>query len=352
MAYPPQSQDEIPEVEAKALNAPLPPFTAAAEFRGHYPGFTFKRGDDGLGYYSDTPPATTPLAAALAVPLAPAGQSPVAVGMNKLSDEDQRNRTSDFESTSSKRGMSAKFPEPSPLVLGIHIACHGERLAFDIPVKPIKGVSISKFNLSGYEGCALIQQQSVSIMRDKHIARSLLHGWELAPSKEKYLLTDVSPIYHVMNCIDVEGACSTITDPPNGWIPKRYTKEGEIERGIWVAYKNEVIDLFTCTSEELLEFMMQKAFVLIVNREELLQQISRYIFNNVEPGQRTQIKTEQLFNLIAFFKRYKHIETVRIYDSSCMSEPYHFPRPLPPDTGFGGKRTKRRKSKRRKSKKR
>ena len=344
--------EEFPAIELGALQAPLPPFTPSSEFRGYYPGFTFKHGDDGLGYYSDTPVAVPWVETPLVTPLAPVGSTPVSIGIHKLSEQAQTDRTSDFELTGSKHSMSKKIPPPSPLVLGIHIACHGARLPFDIPVKPVEGVSVSKFNLSGYEGCGLIPDQSVSVIRDKHIARSLLYGWELAPSKEKYLLSDASPIYHVMSCLDVEGACSTITDPPHGWIPKRYTKEGEIGRGIWVAYKDKVIDLFTCTSEELLEFMMQNDFVLLGNREEVLKQISHYIFDNIEPGERIQIKTQQLFQLIEFFRRYKNIEMTRIFDSSCMSEPFSFPRPLPPDTGFGGKRTKRRKSKRRKSRKR
>ena len=351
MAYPPQSQDEIPEVEESALNAPLPPFTAAAEFRGPYPGFTFKRGDDGLGYYSDTSP-TTPLTARLALPLAPAGEAPVAVGKGdkKIShqEEEQKNWVPDFEP--SKRVMSAKMPKPSSRVLGIHLACHGVRIIGAPPLKPLPGVSISKFNISGFRGCGIISHKYVAPMTDKHIARSLLHGWELAPSKEKYLQLTVTPIKGVPNCVDVEGSCSIITDPPNGWLPKVYTKDGEVERGIWVAYKDKVIDLFTCSPLELVSCIRQQDEPFVAQDSRLTTDILRYVLDN-NAHERFRIDTRQLFQLIEVFRALAGVDTVRIYDSSCNSDESDTS-VLPPDTGFGGKRTKRRKSKRRKSKKR
>jgi len=348
MAYPPPYHGEIPDVEAQALNAPLPPFTEAEAFRGYYPGFTFKQGDDGLGYYSDTP-ATTPLTTRLATPLAPVGPTPVAfgIGMNKLSEQDQRNGMPDFES--SKRVMSAKFPEPSPRVLGIHLASHGRRFIGAPPIFPFPGVSISKFNVSGFCGFGIVSPKSVAPMTDKHIARSLLYGWELAPSKEKYLQLTVTPLKGVPNCIDVEGSCSIITDPPNGWLPKVYTTDGEVERGIWVAYKDKIINLFTCSPLELVSCLRQQDEPFVAQDSRLTTDILRYVLDN-NAHKRSQIDTQQVFNLIEFFRAFAGVDTVRIYDSTCNSESSDTST-LPPDTGFGGKRTKRRKSKRRKSRK-
>lgn len=54
------------QTEAASAPAPNPDFSAAAEFQGSRPGFVFRSGNSGLGYYRDTPPVVMAAAPAAA----------------------------------------------------------------------------------------------------------------------------------------------------------------------------------------------------------------------------------------------------------------------------------------------
>ena len=226
------------------------------------------------------------------------------------------------------RGLGEK-PE---IKMGIYIACHGELI--ERTVRGPQNVTINKQNLGGY-GCPSFK------VRDDHIQTALLLENELVGcSLEEYqrMMKDLRD--KSGEEIDTEGACERFSSMDGSWILKKYTYDAT-KRAFIIAFQGRTMYMVTCTRPEL------EAFI----GGDLTK--DKKILDTFFAVRDTLFDTQLLFNLIYLFNKHRGVNVANILDESCNVQLKH-KRTLPRDdvflrgrdVGYGGKRTRKRKTKR------
>lgn len=299
-------------------------FIPSSTFAGERPGYVYKTGLSGNGYYLNRPPTRHP-----EIDLLPPQVQPeqLMTTMRYIPREEIAEEQHPYIHFVDLPKLPDK--EPPRDTLAIYMGCHGIR--YSRIQSNIKGVTISKFNHSGYCG---LNVGILSKKRTMDSAQNLVYGWEYLsrPTPEEGLTSDfcnLSP----NNGLDMEGTCSNFyINPPNGWACKVYASFNDPQACLALAYKNKVIDLLHCTRDELYDFVDSKDPSVIDNIRIIIRDV---------PGKEREIYTQQLFHLIKLFKP-KGITKVHMYDLSCNTNDNT---KQPEGVGYGGK-TKRKRNKR------
>jgi hypothetical protein len=304
-------------------------FIPSDTFNGERPGYVYKNGPTGLGYYLNRAPIPHPDISLLPnIKFDPVQRTTVRYVPRDEIPVEQHPYITFLD--------LPKLPdrEPPTDTLAMFMGCHGVRMTTLQP--NIDGVTISKFNHSGYCG---ITHGVTSKKRSMSSAQNLVYGWEYLPrpTQEEWFVSEYCNM-HPNDGLDMDNTCSNFyVNPPNGWVCKVYGTKQDPQTCLAVAYKNKVIDLLHCSEDELYDFIDIK-----LADPSMLGDLNFIL----DVPDKRRITTEQLFKLIELFKL-KGINKVHIYDMSCNENDNTT---QPTDVGYGGK-SKRRKRKHRKSKK-